>query len=503
MPLLSKGRRWQAAYKPFKRVKLKERMCIALERVVKGPLWGCRMCGNCMLQETSYICPMQCSKGARNGPCGGSTPDHCYVDESRPCIWHDIYERAFATGREDRLLEVLPPLDWEKVGGETWGDVWKGIRRVGIRRFLGGRFSRDPLRRKETWDDVFRPIRQPEWWKGDAEYHPPAYTEPASELERRLRAGEFVVTSEVAPPMGAVTGKLERDIAMIKPYVAAINFTDSPSATPRMSSQACSIKAMGLGAEPVMQIAARDRTRVGVQAEVVGAGALGIRNLLCLSGDSAAIGPSPRSRMEVLDIDAIQMLWILRRIRDEGVYLDGRKIKNPPMYFLGAAAAPFASKPHFQALREQKKVNAGAQFFQTNLVYDPEGLDIWLQELGKRGVLDKVYVLVGVTPLKSYPMARYLHDEVPGVTIPQPLLDRMEKAGDGAAEEGIQIALELIDKIKGMKGVHGIHLMPVMWEAVVPRIVTEAGLLPPDFVAPANHEELVAATAPTAGATKK
>ena len=492
MPLLSKGRRWQSAYRPFKRVKIGERMLILLERMVKGPLWGCRMCGNCMLQETAYICPMQCSKGARNGPCGGSKPGECYVDDSRPCIWNDIYERAFAAGNEDKLLEVLPPLDWEKVGGETWGDVARQIRKVGFGKFFGGRFAGDAKKRKETWEAVFQPIRQPDWWKGDAEYHPPAYEEPVSELERHLKAGEFVVTSEVAPPMGAVTGKLEREINMIKPYVTAINFTDSPSATPRMSSQACSLKCLANGAEPVMQIAARDRTRVGVQAEVVGASALGIRNLLCLSGDSAAIGPGPRSRMEILDIDAIQMLWILRRIRDEAVYMDGRKIKSPPKYFLGSAAAPYASKPEFQALREQKKVNAGAQYFQTNLAYDPDGLEVWLEQLDKREVLEKVYILIGVTPLKNYKMARYLHDVVPGVSIPEPLLQRMEKAGDGAAEEGVQIVLELIERIKGMQGVNGIHLMPVMWEAIVPRVVTEAGLLPPGFEAPERHEEWIA-----------
>jgi methylenetetrahydrofolate reductase (NADPH) len=272
-----------------------------------------------------------------------------------------------------------------------------------------------------------------------------------------------------------------------------VNFTDCPSATPRMSSQACAVRAMELGAEPVMQIAARDRTRVGLQAEVVGASALGVRNILCLSGDSPAIGPAPRSRMEVIDVDAIQMLWILRRMRDDGVYMDGRTMKTPPTYFLGAAASPFASRPEFQALREQKKVNAGAQFFQTNLVYDPVGFEIWLDHLARRGVLDKVFVLAGITPLKSYKMARYMHDEVPGVSIPDAILDRLEKAGEGAAEEGVQITLELIDQIKGMGGVSGIHLMPVMWEKIVPRIVTEAGLLPPDFSPPENHKELVAA----------
>ncbi|NQV05118.1 methylenetetrahydrofolate reductase C-terminal domain-containing protein, partial [bacterium] len=197
-----------------------------LERRVKGPIYGCRMCGNCLLQETAFICPMECPKGLRNGPCGGSTPEYCYVDETRPCVWYKIYERAFETGREEKLLEVLPPLDWEQVGTETWGDVYRQARQIGF----GGLFKdlRNRETRPEARESVFRPVRQPDWWRGDAEYHPPAYDEPASELERRLRAGEFVVTSEVAPPMGSATGKLIRDIEMIRPYVASVNFTDSP-----------------------------------------------------------------------------------------------------------------------------------------------------------------------------------------------------------------------------------------------------------------------------------
>lgn len=483
------ARRWQPAWRPFKREALGTRALAATERAFKGPVYGCRMCGNCLLQETAFVCPMECPKGLRNGPCGGSTPEFCYVDETRPCVWYKIFERAFAKGKEAKLLEVLPPLDWEKVGGETWGDVIRKTREVGVGTFFKGILKKET--RAETRESVFRPVRQPDWWQGDAEYHPPAYDEPASNLERRLRVGEFVVTSEVAPPMGTATGKLRRETEMIRPYVAAVNYTDCPSATARMASQACSVMALQAGVEPVMQIAARDRTRVGVQAEVMGASALGIRNLLCLSGDSPAIGPAPRSRMEVVDIESVQMLWILRRMRDEGIYLDGRKIKSPPTFFLGAAASPYASRPEFQALREHKKVNAGAQFFQTNLVYDPQGLEIWLESLAERGILDKVYVLVGITPLKSYKMARYMDDDVPGVHIPDHILERLDRAGDESKEEGVQITLELIDQIKDMEGVSGFHLMPVMWESIVPRIVTEAGLLPPDFDAPENHDELI------------
>jgi methylenetetrahydrofolate reductase (NADPH) len=484
MPGFTPGRRWQPPFYPFKKEPLGSRLLAAVERVVKGPMFGCRMCGNCLLQETAFICPMECPKGARNGPCGGSTAEHCYVDETRPCIWYKIYERSFEMGRQEKLLEVLPPLDWDKVGTETWGDVFRQVRKVGTGKFVSGMLSRDPQTRAVAWDSVFRPVRQPDWWQGDSEYHPPAYEEPVSELERRLRAGEFVVTAEVAPPMTTATGKLCKNIEMVKPYVAAINFTDSPSATPRMSSWACSTLAIQNGAEPVMQIAARDRTRTGLQAEVLGANALGIRNILCLSGDSMKMAPDPRGRMDVIDMDSIQMLWILRRMRDDQTYLDGRKIKYPPQMFLGAAASPFASEPRFQALREHKKVNAGAQFFQTNLVYDLEGMEIWLNELAKRDILDKVYILIGITPLKSLRMAEYMHYHVPGVFIPQNLMARMQAAGDGAKEEGLAIALELIEGVKQKQGVNGIHLMAVGWEEIVPTIVKEAGLLPPDFVAP-------------------
>jgi methylenetetrahydrofolate reductase (NADPH) len=162
-----------------------------------------------------------------------------------------------------------------------------------------------------------------------------------------------------------------------------------------------------------------------------------------------------------------------------GLYLDGRKIKSPPKLFIGAATSPFSADPVLQAIRDQKKVNAGAQFFQTNLIFEPEKLDAWLEQLDIRNVLDKVYILAGVAPLKSYKVACYLHTKVPGVFLPESILKRMEKAGNGAHEEGIQIALELIESIKNKNGINGIHLMTIGWEDVVERIVTESGLLSP------------------------
>jgi methylenetetrahydrofolate reductase (NADPH) len=486
MPVFTPGRRWQPPYSSFGIKSFGQNLLASFEKLVKGPLWGCRMCGNCLLQETAFICPMECPKGLRNGPCGGSTSEFCYVDESRPCIWYRIFERSFKMDRQEKLLEVLPPLDWDKVGGETWGDVIVQVKKKGGIKVVGGLLSRIPAARAAAWDGIFRPLRQPDWWQGDDEYHPPLYSEPISQLERRLKAGEFVVTAEVQPPQTVSTKKLISNVAAVMPYVTAVNFTDCPSATPRMSSLACSLLAIQNGAEPVMQVAARDRTRVGLQADVLGASALGIRNILCLSGDSMRLAPGPRGRMDIVDLDSVQMLWILRKMRDEGKYLDGREIKFPPNFFLGAAASPFASEPKFQALREHKKVNAGAQFFQTNLVYEADRLEIWLNELAKRNILDKVYILVGITPLKTLKMARYMDAEVPGVFIPDSVMKRMELAEEAgnAQEEGVQIALEIIEKIRGKQGVHGIHIMAVGWEEIVPRIVKEAHLVPDNVLIP-------------------
>lgn len=472
------ARRWQPAFYPFKHEKFSSRLLEKTELLVKGPLFGCRMCGNCLLQETAFICPMECPKGMRNGPCGGVTPEkNCYVDETRVCVWYAIYKRALKTGRLETLLEVLPPLDWEKVGTETWGDVVSQIRKVGTGKFISGIFSKDKLKKKEVWDGVFKTIRQPSWWQGDSDYHPAVNKGPVSDLQRRLDAGQFVVATEVTPPLGSSTGKLIRDIDLVKPWVSAINFTDSSSARPRMSSVACCNVALSLKAEPILQIASRDTTRTGLQSDIVGVNDMGIYNVLCVSGDSPVVGPSPAASLNFIDLDSVQMLWILRRMRDEGIYLDGRKMKEHPKLFLGAATSPFASDPVLQAIKDAKKVNAGAQFFQTNLIFEPERLDLWLEQLDKRNILNKVYILVGLTPLKSYKVAEYLHTKVPGVSLPEKILKRMEKAGESAPEEGVQIALELIDSIKRKQGVNGIHIMSLGWESMIERIVNESDLL--------------------------
>ena len=478
MPGFTPGRRWQPPFRPFKHEPLAKRVQAAIEIAVKGPLFGCRMCGNCMLQETAFICPMECPKGLRNGPCGGSTPESCYIDTTRPCIWYKIYERAFSMGREELLMEVLPPVDWDQVGTETWGQVLSQVKKLGFGHLIGELLSRDVDRRKKSWQSVFQPVRQPTWWRGDDIYHAPAYQDPASELERRLQEGNFVVAAEITPPLGIDISKLRQNIELLKPYATALNFTDAASATPRMSSLACSETALELDAEPVLQIAARDCTRIGLQGMAIGASARGVRNILVVSGDTPRRGPAPFAHSDWIDLDSVQMLWVLRRMRDDGVYLDGREMKSPPKYFLGAAASPFASHPRIQALREHKKLNAGAQFFQTNVIFDAERMEDWLNALAQRNILGKVYILAGITPLKSYKMALFMHQKVPGIHVPDLILKRMENAAEkgGEQQEGLQIAVELIEKIRHKQGINGIHLMPVGWESIVPELVRSAKL---------------------------
>lgn len=471
------ARRWQPAFYPFKKETFGKRFLAGTERIVKGVLFGCRMCGNCLLQETAFICPMECPKGMRNGPCGGTTPEkNCYVEPSRKCIWYAIYDRAFRTCRQEKLLEVLPPVDWGKAGNETWGDVIKQVRKTGTTTFLKGVISKNTEKRIRSWDSVFRTVRQPAWWNGDGEYHKAGYPEAVSEFERQLRSGKFIVATEVSPPIGSGTDKLLKDINLVKPFVSAINFTDSSSARPKMSSIACSSFAARNGIDPVVQIASRDTTRTGLQANAIGLNSLGIYNVLCITGDNARTGDPPYSDMNIVDIDSVQMLWILRKMRDEGTYLDGRAIKNPPRYFLGAASSPFASTPEFQALKDQKKMNAGAQFFQTNLIFEPDRLDPWLEQLYKRNVTGRAFILIGIAPLRSYKIAEYLHTSVPGVKLTDRILERMKKAGESAPEEGMQIVLEIIQKLKGKQGINGIHIMSLGWESSVGRIVRESGL---------------------------
>ncbi len=495
MPLFS-PRCYQAPFRPVHRDNIPLRMIGFFEKIFKNALFGCRMCGNCILQETSMVCPMTCAKGMRNGLCGGATPDHCEVDPTRKCTWYAIYQKSERLGTMDKLLEINAPVDGAKVGHEQWTGMYKTWRQRGKGpNPLDFLLNRSKF--KQEWDGLFLAVRQPEWWQGDSLYHPPAYSEPISVLEANLRTGNFVTTAEIAPPLSASPDTIFKKAAMLKPYVAAANFTDNASSTPRMSSMASSKLCMEVGLEPVMQLQARDRTRVVIESDALGAAGMGIRNILCLTGDHHRFGPAPMNKPDQFDMDAVQMLWMLRRMRDEGQYIDGRNLKYRPQFFLGGASSPFGVPPKYEALRVEKKVNAGAQFIQTQPVFDYDRFVDYMEALDKRGLLDKVYILAGLVPLKSARAAHFMDCEVPGVFVTTEVLQRMDNAGDkeGQEKEGVAIALELIEKIKATPGLSGIHIMAVHWESIVPTLVEEAGL-----PRPAVQELPEAAPAEAAGA---
>jgi methylenetetrahydrofolate reductase (NADPH) len=473
--------RYQAPFKPMRRDDITPFMKVftATEGMIKGVLFGCRMCGNCILQETAFVCPMTCPKGLRNGLCGGASADHCEVDPSRPCTGYIIYDRAERMGRLDTLLEINAPLDGERVGRETWLDMIEMWRtREDSPKAKDFIVNREKF--NKNWEDFFYAARQPDWWQGDSEYHPPAYEEPVSLLEANLRTGEFTCTGEIAPPLSVSNQIIGKKADWLKGYVVAANFTDNASASARMSSIASCKLCLDSDAalEPVMQLQARDRTRVVLESDAIGAAGLGIRNILCLSGDHHRFGPRPVTKPDQFDMDAIQLLWMLRRMRDDGIYLDGRNIKYRPKWFLGAASSPFGAPPKYEALRVHKKVNAGAQFIQTQPIFDYDRFLEWLEALDKRDLLDKVYILAGMIPLKSARAAHFMLD-VPGVAIPPEIVKRMDSAGDdkdAQAEEGVSIALEMIEKLKNTPGINGIHFMAVHWEAIIPRLMDEGNL---------------------------
>lgn len=466
-------KRFANAYRPIHPPALPERIFTSFEYMIKSALFSCRMCGNCILQETAYICPMTCAKGLRNGMCGGSTAESCYVEPSRPCTWYKIYQRAEKHGWLENVEEIQAPLDGQNVGHETWLDLFrvyqKGDYKISVLE------TDEDARGKGGRKQFFYDVRQPEWWNGDRQHHPALSDEPVSDLQRALQSGAFVTTGEIAPPLSVNTNGFLRKVDLLKGVVIASNYTDNASASPRMSSLACSVLSIQQGLEPVLQMQSRDRDRYALQSESLGAAALGVRNVLCLSGDHLRVGPGPTPRPVQNDMDAVQLVWMLRTMRDEGRYLDGREIKSPPQFFIGAAASPYAALPRFEAMRTRKKVNAGAQFIQTQPIFDYDRFLVWLEEIDKQGLIGKTHIIAGLIPMKSAKAAHMMADGVAGVVVPPALVKRMDNATD-QQEEGAQIALELIEKLKNTPGVSGLHLMAVHWEEIIPRLVEEGGL---------------------------
>ena len=299
-----------------------------------------------------------------------------------------------------------------------------------------------------------------------------------SRLKRVLDTGEFAVTGECGPPKGADPEVILKKAELLRGKVDAVNVTDNQTAIVRMSSLAACALLKTAGLDPVLQMVVRDRNRIALQSDILGASALGISNVLCLSGDHQSFGNQSEA-MGVFDLDSIQFVQVVNTMRAEGTILGGDSLNKPPELFIGAAANPFADPFKFRVVRLSKKIAAGADFIQTQCIYNLERFEAWLTMARDRGLTKRAYILGGVTPLKSPGMARYMKNRVSGMDIPDEVIKRMEGVKkEKQREEGIRICVETILKLKEIKGVKGVHVMAIEWEEAVGEIVERAGLLP-------------------------
>lgn len=298
-----------------------------------------------------------------------------------------------------------------------------------------------------------------------------------SNLEKILSKGIFAVTGELGPPKGNDISVVKRKADLLRGYVDAINVTDNQTAIVRMSSISTSALLIQMGLEPVMQMTTRDRNRIAIQSDIFGATALGIKNILCLTGDHHSFGNQVDSK-NVHDLDSIQLIDCVKTMRDNGTLMGGEeKIEGQIKMFIGAAENPFADPFEFRVIRLAKKIRAGADFIQTQCIYDMKRFKEWMKMVRDRGLHEKVHILAGVTPLKSGGMARYMAKNVSGIIIPEEIIDRIVKAKK-PSEEGIKLCVEQIQELKEIEGVHGVHIMAIEWEQMVGQITEMAGLLP-------------------------
>jgi len=295
-------------------------------------------------------------------------------------------------------------------------------------------------------------------------------------LEKVLESGRFVVTAEAGPPKGTSAAVIQKKAETLRNCCDAVNITDNQTAIVRMSSLAGCVLLRQNGVEPVMQMVVRDRNRLALQSDVLGGVAMGVGNFLCLSGDHQKFGNHPTAR-GVYDIDSVQLIQMLKKMRDEKKFLNDEDISGEVPIFIGAAANPFADPFEYRVDRLAKKVKAGVDFIQTQAVYDVPKFTRYMGEITRRGLDKQVYILAGVIPVRSVGMARFMRDYVSGVSVPDEIITRMESA-PSAKEEGLNIILEIIEQLKDIPGVHGIHIMAVGWEDIVPQLVEKAGLMP-------------------------
>lgn len=431
-----------------------------VEKFAKQAMFDCSMCGTCILSSTGMSCPMTCPKNLRNGPCGGvRAGGFCEVEPEMRCVWLDAWAGA-SVMRGGRAIEhVQPPLDRTKTGRSSWaamiadGPPGRGHATAGSRVSRGDKSSSADAKTAERG-------------AGDPR--------PASGLARALASGKFCVTAEFNPPDSADATAIMAAAHPLTQLCDAINVTDGAGANTHISSLAVSAILAQAGHQMVMQAACRDRNRIALQADILGAAALGIENVLCLTGDGIK-GHDIAGAKPVFDLDCTSLLQTLKAMRDDGAFLSGNRIDAPPSLYLGATSNPCAIDPAIEVARLEKKIAAGAQFIQSQFVYDLDAFERFFDLFRARGLHEKCRYLAGVGPLASVRSARWLRENIAGVVVPDTVLSRLENAGDQRGE-GLQICVETIKRLKQTDGVAGVHIMAFQRPDLVERLVNEAEL---------------------------
>jgi methylenetetrahydrofolate reductase (NADPH) len=293
-------------------------------------------------------------------------------------------------------------------------------------------------------------------------------------LRERLSSGRFAVTAELSPPRGAGTGAMTETAALLRDWVDAVNVTDNQGSNVRMASWAGSLAVAAAGLEPIMQMTCRDRNRIALQSDLLGAAALGVRNVLVMTGDHPSSGDHPTAK-PVFDLNSFELLEALRAMRDDGLLLSGRRVDPAPDCFLGAVENPFSASENHPAQRLGQKVAAGAQFVQTQFVFDVPAFASWMTQVRDLGLHEQCYILAGIGVIRSRGALDFIRDKLPGVDVPEDVYRRLHAAADIPAES-VQLAAEIVRQLREIPGVAGVHLLAAGHEQAIPHLLTEAGL---------------------------
>lgn len=434
-----------------------EAVLLPVERAAKGAFFNCQMCGQCGLSVTGMACPTGCAKGMRNGPCGGVRSNgHCEVQPERRCTWVDATEgdARIRPGHTDTWSQRAAPRDFRLAGKSTWMPM--------IAPNAPARTRAPSVPATATAARVPVLVEDP----------------VVNGLEKLCRErSRFIVTVEISPPDSADPKTLLKRAAVFRGLTDAINITDGAGANCHMSSAAASALLLSAGYTPVTQVSCRDRNRIALQGDVLGAAALGVRNVLCLTGDDVSQGDHAGAK-PVFDLDSVNLLHTLRGMSDRGEYASGRKLEHAPRLFLGATANPFVPPFAERVSNLQRKVDAGAQFIQTQFCFDLDLLEQFMREVRARELHKRAAIIVGVGVLSTAKALRWMADHVPGVNVPASVTERIGAATD-QRREGQRFCIEMIQNIRSIEGVAGIHLMGYKNEDVLAQIIVESGLRAP------------------------